>query len=83
VILTSGVAGYFVEDIHGRISTWTPRPIQASRVFLSSLGGWLTSRGSWPVNSTRPLSPSRSVFARATATAASLTSVEVTTAFLR
>jgi hypothetical protein len=27
---------------------WVPQPIQASRVFLSALGGWLNSRGNWP-----------------------------------
>jgi hypothetical protein len=50
VILTSGSSGYF--DLSGRVTTpWVPQPIQASRLFLSSLGGWLSSRGSWP---TRP-----------------------------
>jgi hypothetical protein len=50
VILTSGSNGYF--SAIGRGATpWVPQPVQASRLFLSSLGGWLSSRGSWP---TRP-----------------------------
>ncbi|HEY2439405.1 MAG TPA: hypothetical protein VGI07_04190 [Solirubrobacteraceae bacterium] len=28
-------------------AAWVPQPVQASRVFLSTLGGWLTSRGEW------------------------------------
>jgi hypothetical protein len=48
VILTSGVQGYQVLDDHQQPINWTPNPIQASRLFLSSLGGWLSSRGSWP-----------------------------------
>jgi hypothetical protein len=47
VILTSGVTGYFVPAAHP--GPWVPQPIQASRLFLSSLGGWLSSRGSWPL----------------------------------
>jgi hypothetical protein len=47
VILTSGVQGYQVLDDHGQPTNWTPKPVQASRLFLSSLGGWLTSSGSW------------------------------------
>jgi hypothetical protein len=49
VILTSGVKGYYVEDSLGGTSVWVPKPIHASRLFLSALGGWLTSRGSWPI----------------------------------
>jgi hypothetical protein len=26
---------------------WVPEPVQASRLFLSALGGWLSSRGEW------------------------------------
>jgi len=48
VVLTSGIQGYQVLDDHGQPANWTPKPVQASRLFLSSLGGWLTSRGSWP-----------------------------------
>jgi hypothetical protein len=47
VILTSGTTGYYVVDAGGGTSPWTPTPIQASRLFLSSLGGWLSSRGNW------------------------------------
>lgn len=47
VILTSGTTGYYVVDAGGGTSTWTPTPIQASRLFLSALGGWLSSRGNW------------------------------------
>jgi hypothetical protein len=61
VILTSGFSGYFVAG-HAAASLpahpvieprpilpapWVPEPVQASRLFLSSLGGWLTSRGEW------------------------------------
>lgn len=45
VILTAGSEGYF---IGGNKKPWEPKPIQASRFFLSSLGGYLTSRGEWP-----------------------------------
>jgi hypothetical protein len=48
VILTSGVTGYFVAIAGGNVIPWVPKPIQASRLFLSSLGGWLSSRGVWP-----------------------------------
>jgi hypothetical protein len=47
VILTSGTTGYYVILAGGGTSPWTPTPIQASRLFLSSLGGWLSSRGNW------------------------------------
>jgi hypothetical protein len=45
VILTSGTVGYFVP---GGSTLYDPQPIQASRLFLSALGGYLTSRGTWP-----------------------------------
>jgi hypothetical protein len=48
VILTSGVTGYSVKDAKGKVSVFVPKPIEASRLFLSSLGGWLSSRGRWP-----------------------------------
>lgn len=48
VILTSGTTGYSVVQPAGNTTGWTPLPIQASRLFLSALGGWLTSRGNWP-----------------------------------
>jgi hypothetical protein len=44
VILTAGTEGYLI----GNNKPWVPKPIQASRCFLSSLGGYLTSRGEWP-----------------------------------
>jgi hypothetical protein len=47
VILTSGTNGYQVEDANGNISNFVPTPVQASRLYLSSLGGWLSSRGNW------------------------------------
>ena len=48
VILTSGTSGYFVEDKNHQVSNFVPTPIDANRLFLSSLGGWLSSRGHWP-----------------------------------
>ena len=51
VILTSGFNGYFVQTITNdqvQRTPFTPLPIQASRLFLSTLGGWLSSRGDWP-----------------------------------
>jgi hypothetical protein len=61
VILTSGSLGYFVPGHAGEPvlkpieiplpsldGPWTPQPAEASRLFLSALGGWLTARGSWP-----------------------------------
>lgn len=48
VILTAGVTGYFVENVGGAVIPWVPIPIKVSRLFLSALGGYLTSRGSWP-----------------------------------
>lgn len=48
VILTSGVSGYLEQATPGTPPTpWVPQPVQASRLFLSSLGGWLDSRGAW------------------------------------
>ena len=44
VILTAGTLGYALGDT----DPWVPRPIKASRLFLSSLGGWLSSKGDWP-----------------------------------
>lgn len=47
VILTSGSVGY---EVAGKVSNapYMPKPFYASRLFLSSLGGWLSSRGEWP-----------------------------------
>lgn len=47
VILTSGFSGYTLTKETGA-EPYIPEPVNASRVFLSALGGWLTSRGSWP-----------------------------------
>jgi hypothetical protein len=48
VILTSGVSGYTVPQPNGANIPWVPLPVKASRLFLSTLGGWLTCRGQWP-----------------------------------
>jgi hypothetical protein len=47
VILTSGTEGYFTLQTGGEQGPWKPKPVGASRLFLSALGGWLTSRGTW------------------------------------
>ncbi len=47
VILTSGFKGYTLTDAGGAETTYVPEPVNASRLFLSALGGWLTSRGDW------------------------------------
>jgi hypothetical protein len=47
VILTSGTNGYYTLLAQNQPGPWTPSPIQASRLFLSALGGWLSSRGKW------------------------------------
>jgi hypothetical protein len=46
VILTSGFDGYTVTDADGA-RPYIPAPVDVSRLFLSSLGGWLTARGTW------------------------------------
>jgi hypothetical protein len=46
VILTSGTEGYIPQT---GSKPWAPTPIQASRLFLSALGGWLSSDGRWPI----------------------------------
>lgn len=60
VILTSGSLGYFVPGHAGALvkpidtpllvldRPWVSEPAEASRLFLSALGGWLTAHGSWP-----------------------------------
>jgi hypothetical protein len=48
VILTAGTIGYEVLDALGIRVPYLPIPFYASRLFLSTLGGWLTSRGGWP-----------------------------------
>ena len=64
MILTSGTDGYYTLLSGNLPGPWKPTPIQASRLFLSALGGWLTSRGNWwplPVYEVpRFKSPSRS-----------------------
>ena len=47
VILTSGFSGYTLTETTGS-QPYLPVPVNASRVFLSALGAWLTSRGAWP-----------------------------------
>ncbi len=47
VILTSGTDGYYTLLSGNLPGPWKPTPIEASRLFLSALGGWLTSRGNW------------------------------------
>ena len=54
VILTSGFSGYTLTDTSGP-QPYVPMPVNASRVFLSALGGWLTSRGAWPYPVSYPL----------------------------
>ena len=48
VILSSGFSGYTLTNPDGTQHTYIPQPVAAERLFLSALGGWLTSRGSWP-----------------------------------
>jgi hypothetical protein len=47
VILTAGYSGYTLSGTGGA-QPYVPTPVDASRLFLSALGGWLTSRGAWP-----------------------------------
>jgi hypothetical protein len=48
VILTSGFNGYYTGDpTTGAQQNFIPRPIHASRLFLSAMGAWLKSRGDW------------------------------------
>jgi hypothetical protein len=54
VILTSGFSGYTLTETTGP-QPYVPVPVNASRVFLSALGGWLTSRGAWPYPVSYPL----------------------------
>ena len=49
VILTSGTLGYSTPGTIGPGGPWTPVPAQASRLYLSALGGYLALRGTWPV----------------------------------
>jgi hypothetical protein len=49
VILTSGFSGYQVATPGGD-TPYSPTPILASKLFLSTLGGWLSSNGTWPDN---------------------------------
>ena len=46
VILNAGFSGYEL-TVNGAQQGYVPQPIDAERLFLSSLGGWLSSRGSW------------------------------------
>lgn len=47
VILSAGFSGYALTAADGTAGTYIPQPVQAERLFLSALGGWLTSNGSW------------------------------------
>jgi hypothetical protein len=52
VILTSGFNGYFTVEKDPKTGgtkrvPFVPTPIEASRLFLTALGGWLSSRGHW------------------------------------
>lgn len=47
VILTSGFFGYTLTGPSGAGEPYLPLPVHADRLFLSSLGGWLSSRGTW------------------------------------
>jgi len=58
VILTSGTVGYYVPLTGGQAAPWKPTPIQASGLFLSALGGWLSSRGTWSPLPTYNIPPS-------------------------
>jgi hypothetical protein len=44
VILSSGFGAYTL----GTSQPYTPQPAVAQALFLSTLGGWLAARGSWP-----------------------------------
>ncbi|MGO8701998.1 MAG: hypothetical protein ACLQVY_30310 [Limisphaerales bacterium] len=46
VILTSGSVGYYLPGSQGT-AQWKPTPFNASRLFLSAQGGWLSSIGRW------------------------------------
>ena len=47
VILSAGFAGYTLTEPDGSQHPYLPQPVEAQGLFLSSLGGWLSSRGSW------------------------------------
>jgi hypothetical protein len=47
VILSAGFSGYTLTTPDHVGHTYVPKPVNAERLFLSALGGWLTSRGSW------------------------------------
>ena len=47
VILSAGFSGYTLTTPDQVEHTYVPKPVNAERLFLSALGGWLTSRGSW------------------------------------
>ena len=49
VILTSGFEGYSVATVGAEIP-YVPKPVEASKLYLSALGGWLSSNGAWPDN---------------------------------
>jgi hypothetical protein len=47
IVTLSAATGYSSVDAAGIPTPIVPQPIQAHRLFLSTLGGWLDSRGSW------------------------------------
>jgi hypothetical protein len=47
VILTSGYEGY-LQKVPGTEKAYEPQPVRASKLYLSALGGWLSSDGTWP-----------------------------------
>lgn len=57
VILSAGFSGYTLTTPDLVEHPYVPTPVNAERLFLSALGGWLTSRGSWayPVTFHYPL----------------------------
>lgn len=54
VILSAGFDGYTLSDPNGA-RPYVPTPIEAERLYLSALGGWLTSRGAWPYPVSYPI----------------------------
>ncbi|MCW2493122.1 MAG: hypothetical protein JWN47_2486, partial [Frankiales bacterium] len=47
VILTSGFDDYRLQTPQGE-TTYVPLPLNVSKLYLSALGGWLSSTGQWP-----------------------------------
>ena len=71
VVLTSAFHGYMLDHmLRARMkrpisisSPYVPQPFHADRLMLSSLGGWLRSRGQWdPPHGAQPVIPRRPNF---------------------